>query len=410
MPLPLKIALRYLFSKKSHSAINAISSVSVCGVAVATMAMICTLSVYNGFQGLIASLYSDINPQIEITAKFGKTIDTAAPEIAALQSLDGITAVTPVVEDNALAVFGERQMPVVLKGVPDNYQNVSGLRKALIDGNIAVGDTTFPHAVIGVGIANNLKVGGGFQSPMELYTPKRRAKVNMIDPMSSFNRGEVLCSGVFSVSQPEYDDKIMFIPIAVSRQLFDYTTEATSIEIKLAPEVNENKAKSRISELLGDTYNVKDRIEQQSQAFSMMQIEKWITFEILSFVLIIAAFNIVGSVSMLIIDKRDNINTLYNMGADSKLISRVFFTEGCLISAIGAAAGLVIGLALSLVQEHFGLLKMGDTFVVEAYPVKVMWTDIIAVIFIVSIVGIAAAWYPVKYLNSRILKFKGEEI
>ncbi|MEG1573921.1 MAG: FtsX-like permease family protein [Bacteroidales bacterium] len=410
MPLSFKIAIRYLFSKKSHSSINAISAVSVCGVAVATMAMICTLSVYNGFQEVIATLYSDINPQIEITAKEGKTIDTAISQIAALSEKDWIASVTPIIEDEALAVFGERQIPVTLKGVPDNYERVSGLNKALIDGCVAVGDTALSYAVIGVGVANNLQVGSGFMSPIELYTPRRKAKINMIDPMSSFNKGEVFCSGVFSVSQPEYDDKIIFVPINICRELFDYTTEASSLEIKLISGTNERQAKNDISELLGDGYSVKNRIEQQSQAFSMMQIEKWITLEILSFVLLIAAFNIVGSVSMLIIDKRDNINTLYNMGADSGLISKIFFAEGCLISAIGAAIGLIIGLGISLVQEHFGLLKMGDTFIVEAYPVKVIWTDIFAVIFIVSLIGFAAAWYPVKYLNSRTLKFKGQEI
>lgn len=404
MSLSLKIAVRYIFSKKSHTAINAISWVAVCGVAVSAMAMICVLSVYNGFNRLITSLYTDIDPQIEITSVKGKTLDTTLPVIDSLRFVEGVAAVVPVIADNALAVGQGGQVPVTVKGVPRYYASVSGLENTILDGCIAFSDTVVSYAVLGVGVANRIKVGGGFSSPVELYTPRRLARVNMLNPSSSFNREEVFCSGVFSVSQPEYDDKFVFVPIETAKKLFDYTTEATALELRLEPGAGEDVVKGRVSALLGDGYNVKNLFEQQAEAFSMMQIEKWITFAILAFVMMIAAFNIVGSVSMLIIDKRPNVKTLYSLGADYSLISRIFLVEGFLVSAAGTVAGVVAGLLLSAVQEHFGILTMGDSFIVEAYPVKVIWSDVLAVAVVVMAIGFAAAWYPVRYLTRRKLK------
>lgn len=404
MSLSLKIAVRYLFSKKSHTAINAISWVAVCGVAVSAMAMVCVLSVYNGFNLLITSLYTDIDPQIEITPVLGKTLDTESPAVDSLRLIDGVAAVVPVVSDNALALGQGGQIPVTVKGVPDFYASVSGIGNTLLDGCLAFEDTLVSYTVLGVGVANAIKVGGGFSSPVELYAPRRMARVNMLNPSSSFNKTEVFCSGVFSVSQPEYDDKFVFVPIREARWLFDYTTEATSIELRLSDGADTESVKKQAAALLGDGFSVKDIFEQQAEAFSMMKIEKWITFAILAFVMMIAAFNIVGSVSMLIIDKRPNVKTLYSLGADYPLISRIFLVEGFLVSAAGTVAGVVAGLLLSAVQEHFGLLTMGDSFIVEAYPVKVVWSDVAAVTAVVLAIGFAAAWYPVRYLTRRRLK------
>lgn len=401
MLLPLKIAVRYLFSKKSHSAINAISIVSVCGVAIATMAMICTLSVYNGFEELITSLYSELDPQIEIRSKSGKTLQSDASEIEKLIYIDGVEAVTPVIEDNALALFAGKQQPVTIKGVPQNYSSVNGIDKALIDGVTHFSD--FLTAVIGVGVSNSLMVAPYFQSPIYLYAPKRKGKVNMVNPATSFNTSSVYCTGVFSISQPEYDDKFVYVPISIAKSLFDYTTEATLLEIKVNDETAVERVKLEIENLLGEGYQVKNRIEQKSEAFSMMAIEKWVTFFMLIFVLVISAFNIVSSVSMLIIDKSNNIKTLHNIGANNILITKIFFYQGVLISFIGAMIGVVFGLTLSLVQQHYGLLRMGANFIVEYYPVKVVWNDIFIVIAVVVLVGVLIAWYPVKYINSRVI-------
>ena len=401
MLLPLKIAVRYLFSKKSHSAINAISIVSVCGVAIATMAMICTLSVYNGFEELITTLYSELDPQIEIRSKSGKTLQTDAPEIEKLIYIDGVEAVTPVIEDNALALFAGKQQPVTIKGVPQNYSSVNGIDKALIDGVTHFSDSL--TAVIGVGVSNSLMVAPYFQSPIYLYAPKRKGKVNMVNPSTSFNTSSVYCTGVFSISQPEYDDKLVYVPISIAKSLFDYTTEATLLEIKINDNAVVENVKQEIENLLGEGYQVKNRIEQKSEAFSMMAIEKWVTFFMLIFVLVISAFNIVSSVSMLIIDKSNNIKTLHNIGANNTLITKIFFYQGVLISFIGAMVGVLFGLTLSLVQQHYGLLRMGANFIVEYYPVRVVWSDIFIVITVVVLVGILIAWYPVKYINSRVI-------
>lgn len=401
MLLSLKIALRYLFSKKSHSAINAVSVVSVCGVAVATMAMICTLSVYNGFEELISSLFSEIDPQIEVRAKTGKTLQTTSPEVEKLFSIDGVEAVTPVIEDNALALFGENQLPVLIKGVPQNYSSVNSIDKALIDGKTSF-DASLPCAVIGVGVSNSLRVGPYFTSPIYLYAPKRMSKVNLINPASSFNTSQVYCTGVFSISQPESDDRVVYIPISVAKELFDYTTEATLLEIKVKDEGAVDKVKIEAQRVLGEGYVLKNRIEQKSEAYSMMAIEKWITFLILIFVLVISAFNIIASVLMLIIDKQNNIKTLHNIGASEKFIARIFFNQGVLISFIGAVIGVVVGLALSLLQQHYGLLRMGANFVVEYYPVKVIWSDLFLVIAVVVVIGLLIAIFPMKYINSRL--------
>ena len=402
MFLSLKIAIRYLFSKKSHSAINAVSAVSVCGVAVATMAMICTLSVYNGFEEIISMLYSEIDPQIEVRAAIGKTLQTNSPEIEKLYTIEGVEAVTPVIEDNALAIFGENQLPVVIKGVPQNYSSVANINDALIDGTTAFADT-IPRTVIGVGVSNNLRVAPRFISPIYLYAPKRMSKVNLVNPASSFNTSQVYCSGVFSISQPEYDDRTIYVPISVARKLFDYTTEATLLEIKVSDDSKVDAIKAQAATILGDKYVLRNRMEQKSEAFSMMAIEKWITFFMLIFVLVISAFNIIASVAMLIIDKQNNIKTLHNIGASEKLIARIFYNQGVLISFIGAVIGVVLGLILSLLQQHYGLLRMGANFIVEYYPVKVVWSDIFIVIAVVVLVGVLIAWYPVKYINSRVI-------
>ena len=403
MLLSLKIAIRYLFSKKSHTAINAVSIVSVCGVAIATMAMICTLSVYNGFEEIISSLYSEIDPHLEVRAKAGKTLDTTALEVKLLTEIQGVEAVTPVVEDNALAIYGNKQQPVVIKGVPANYSSVNNIDDALIDGETMFADS-IPYAVIGVGISNTLMVAPHFLSPIYLYAPKRKAKVNLINPSTSFNTRQVYCSGVFSISQSESDNKFVYVPIDVAKQLFDYTTEATLLEIKVADERNVGSIKKEVQKILGEEYVVKDRIEQKSEAFSMMAIEKWITFFMLLFVLIISAFNIIASVSMLIIDKKENIKTLHNLGGKESFITKIFFNQGVLISFIGAVIGVLLGLFLSLMQQHFGILKMGANFIVEYYPVKVIWSDVLLVMTVVVAIGVLIAWIPVKYINSKLIK------
>ncbi|WP_294177926.1 FtsX-like permease family protein [uncultured Coprobacter sp.] len=409
MSLSLKIAIRYLFSKKSHSAINIISMVSICGVAVTTMALICTLSVYNGFQDLIASLYSSLDPQIKITPATGKTLSLQDPSIKSLTEWQEIDAIAPVIEENALLIYQNRQMPVLLKGVPDNYTRVSNIDSILLDGNFFLKDSIANYATIGVGVANRLEVGAHYVYPLFVYTPKRKAKVNLANPSNAFNEDRMFATAVFSVNQPEYDDQMVIVPLDMATKLFDYSHQASALEIKLKPGTNEKRTISSLSEHLGEDYLVKDRMMQQETSFRMMQIEKWMTFLILAFILMIATFNVIGSLSMLIIDKQNDIKTLQNLGADEKLISRIFLTEGWLISAIGAGTGLIAGIFLCWLQQEYGLLRLGQTsgaFIVDAYPIHLLWTDAFAVLAIVTLLGFPAAWYPVKYLRNKWLRTK----
>ena len=406
MGLSSTIAWRYLFSKKSHSAINIISMVSVCGVALAKMALICTLSVYNGFQELIASLYSTLDPDIKIEPIKGKTFDISDTLFTDISKWENIEVWSPVLEENVLLVYRDKQMPALMKGVSDNFGQLTEIDKILLDGNFMLRDSIVGYATIGVGIANQLEAGARFVHPLQFYTPKRNVRVNMVNPAASFNEGNLFVAAVFSVNQQEYDDQMVIVPLDFARKILDYTTEVSAIEIKLKPGADISGMISHLKEVLGDSYTVKDRMMQQEDSFRMMQIEKWMTFLILAFILMIATFNVIGSLSMLIIDKKENILTLQSMGADDRLISKIFLTEGCLISAIGAVIGLVLGITLCLLQQHFGLLRLGEgtgAFVVDAYPVELMWVDVIAVMGIVSLLGFLSAWYPVRYMRSKLL-------
>ena len=406
MGLSSTIAWRYLFSKKSHSAINIISMVSVCGVALTTMALICTLSVYNGFQELIASLYSTLDPDIKIEPIKGKTFDISDTLFTDISKWENIEVWSPVLEENVLLVYRDKQMPALMKGVSDNFGQLTEIDKILLDGNFMLRDSIVGYATIGVGIANQLEAGARFVHPLQFYTPKRNVRVNMVNPAASFNEGNLFVAAVFSVNQQEYDDQMVIVPLDFARKILDYTTEVSAIEIKLKPGADISGMISHLKEVLGDSYTVKDRMMQQEDSFRMMQIEKWMTFLILAFILMIATFNVIGSLSMLIIDKKENILTLQSMGADDRLISKIFLTEGCLISAIGAVIGLVSGITFCLLQQHFGLLRLGEgtgAFVVDAYPVELMWVDVIAVMGIVSLLGFLSAWYPVRYMRSKLL-------
>ncbi len=399
MKLPLQIALRYLFSKKSHSAINTISIISVCGVAVATMALICTLSVYNGFQELISSLYSTLDPQVKIEPIRGKTFDLQSDAIDSLAQWEEIAVFSPTIEDNALIAYRGKQMAIRLKGVSDTYAQLTQIDSILYDGTFQLRDSVVSYATLGVGVANEIGAGARYVYPLQVYAPKRKARVNMANPAASFNRSTLYNTAVFGVNQADYDGQLVIAPIDVARNLFDYTTEVTAIELKLNEGVNIDKTIAKIEKCLGDDYVVKNRLMQQENSYRMMQVEKWMTFLILAFILMIASFNVVGSLSMLIIDKQANIRTLRSLGADNRMVQQIFLLEGWLISAIGAGGGLLLGVLLCLLQQEFGLISLGHaagTFVVDAYPVRVAWLDIAVVALVVTLLGFLASWYPVR--------------
>lgn len=406
MNFPFYIARRYLFSKKSHNAINIISMVSVAGVVVATIALVCALSVYNGFNDLVSTLFSSFDPQLKLTPRSGKVFDPAAPGIEQIKALPEVAFVSEVLQDNALVRYRDRQVVATVKGVDDRFGALVSIDSILIDGRFALREDVVDYATLGVGLASALGVNAGFVSPLEIYAPKRDEKVNLSNPASSFQVEYAYTGGVFCINQQVYDENFMLVPLALARALFRYENEVSALEIKLKEGANVSAVKKEIQQLAGAAFRVEDRHEQQQASFKMMQVEKWMTFLILSFILAIALFNVVGSLSMLMIEKQEDVRTLRNMGAGDALIRRIFLFEGWMISGFGALIGIGIGLALCLLQQELGLIKLGQTagaFIIDAYPVRVEAADLLTVFVTVLTIGFLAAWYPVRYLGKRWL-------
>ena len=390
MNLPLKIAARYLRSKKAHSAVNIISIISIGGVAVTTAAMVCVLSVFNGFRGMITDRLSMLDPQIAITATKGKTINDADSVIQVIKTVPGVQMALPVIEDNALAIFADFQMPIRLKGVPDDYARINDIKSAIVDGDFILRDDVSHYAVIGAGPAVKLNARPGYLRMIQLYAPRRLGRVNINDPMNAFTADSVFTGGVFQLQQKNYDEDLVFVHIDLARELFDYSTEATQIEIKLAPDANEQQVMKQLNAMLGAGYTVKNRLMQQAESYKLVNMEKWITFLLLVFILIIATFNVISALSLLIIEKDESISTLRNLGASQKQITRIFVLEGWLIALIGAGIGIVLGLILCLCQQAFGWLKLSadaSAVIIQAYPVQVQWTDVVIVFALVALIG-----------------------
>lgn len=406
MNFPFYIARRYLFSKKSHNAINIISMVSVCGVVVATIALVCALSVYNGFNDLVSTLFSSFDPELKITPRTGKVFDPTTQQMEQVKKMPEVASFCDVLQDNALVRYKERQGVATIKGVDDNFGQLSQIDSVLVDGEFKLSDEVANYATLGIGLASSLGINAGFVSPIEIYAPKRDEKVNLSNPASSFNQEYAFIGAVFCINQQMYDEEYMLVPISLARSLFRYDKEVSAIELRLVDGANVSAVSRDIKEILGDDYLVKDRFEQQAASFKMMQVEKWMTFLILSFILAIALFNVVGSLSMLMIEKQGDVRTLRNMGVDDRLIRHIFLIEGWMISAFGALIGVVIGLVLCLLQQELGLIKLGQNagaFIINAYPVRVAAGDIATVFITVLTIGFLAAWYPVHYLGRKWL-------
>ena len=399
------IARRYLFSKKSHNAINVISTISVCGIAIATMAMVSVLSIFNGFGGIVEGMFSAFDPDLKITVKEGKVFDYDTPEFQKALQLQGIQMISESLEENALFMFDESQVPVLMKGVSVEFRLMADMEKLLLHGSFRLREDVVDYTTLGSGLAMVLGARPGFIDPIEIYAPKRNVRVNLANPATAFTKGYVYIGGVFSLNSPEYDEQMAIVPIQLARDLFGYDNEVTSLDIKLGPGVSPGKVKREIERILGDDFLVEDRYEQQRESYRMMQIEKWVTFLILAFILLIAVFNVVGSLSMLIVEKQDDIKSLQHMGASDQLISRIFLYEGWLITFIGIIAGIVMGLALCLLQQHFGLLRLSDTpgaYIIDAYPVIVEIADIVIVFAVVSLIGLLTVLYPVNNLRKKL--------
>ncbi len=401
MNLPFYIAKRYLISKKSHNAINIISGVSVAGVGIGTMALIVVLSAFNGLSHLVESLYNSFDADIEITVKQGKTFNPNTVEFQSLKKTDGIAHYSEIIEGNALLKYNEKQCVATIKGVGSDFMKMSSFDTLVGEGSFNLEKN---NIVIGKGISNILQTGpDDAYTAISIYAPKR-GKVNTFDAEGGLNELKAYSAGAFSIND-EFDYKYVIMNINKARELFDYTSEVTSIEMSLKPNANPEKVQQQITTLLGNKYEIKNRHQQNAMLYKTLKSEKLWTFLILVFILIIATFNVIGSLTMLIIEKKKDITILHNMGADSQLVRKIFLVEGLLITLIGAALGLILGTFICWLQIKFSLIRFTAGYVVDAYPIKLEATDFVMVFGVVLLIGFLAAWYPVRIFTKKHLVF-----
>ena len=409
MNFPFYIARRYLFSKKSTHAINVISLISVLGVAVATMALVVVLSGFNGFSDLVASFFTNFDPQLKIEATKGKAMPADDPLLVKVKHLPDVEVATECVQDQALAVYHDKQDMVTVKGVEDNFDSLTHISNILYgDGDFTLHVANLQYGVIGIRLAQDLGTGVTWQDYLQIYAPQREGQYDASNPTNAFVKDSLVSPGaLFQVKQSKYDQGYIITSIDFARRIFNRQGEITSLELRMKPGVDIDNAKEEIQAMLGDKYKVLDRYEQQADTFNIMRIEKLFAYVFLTFILMVACFNIIGSLSMLIIDKKNDVITLRNLGATNGQIRRIFLFEGRMISAAGAVIGIVLGLILCWLQQTYGLVQLGDqagNFVVNAYPISVHPEDILLIFLTVILVGWLSVWYPVRYMSRKLTK------
>ena len=408
MNFPLYVAKRYLFSKKSTHVINVISGISVAGVAVATMAMVVTLSVFNGFHDLVASLFTSFDPEIKVVPVKGKMMPEDDPVLQKMEGTEGVWVVSKCFEDNALATYGDRQVMVNVKGVDDNFAELVDIENILYgEGRFRLQAAGLQFGIPGINLAAQMGTGAYWNDYLKIYAPRREGQLDMANPTTGFVQDSLLSTGlVFAVKQSLYDDNYILTSLPFARNLFDGQGMITSMEIKVRPGFDAAALKDKLKDAAGSRYKVLDRYEQQHDTFKIMEIEKFIAYIFLTFILVVACFNIIGSLSMLIIDKKKDVATLRSLGASDNLIIRIFLFEGRMITIAGAITGIILGLILCLLQQQYGFVSLGSesgSFVVDAYPVSVHVWDIITIFITVTAVGFISARYPVRYFAKKIL-------
>lgn len=408
MNFPFFIARRYLFSKKSTHVINVISSISVIGVAVATMALVIVLSVFNGFHDLVASLFTSFDPQLKVVPVEGKTAPSDDPILTQIRLLPEVDVATETVEDQALAIYQGKQAMVKIKGVEDNFSELSHITDILYgDGTYSLHAANLEYGILGIRLAQTMGIGAQWDGYLKIYAPKKEGQLDLSNPGEGFVADSLNSPGVlFSVRQSKYDKNYIVTSIAFARNLFGQQGMLSDLEIRLKEGSNLNAVKAEMQKIAGSKYKVLDRFEQQEDTFKIMSIEKLMAYIFLTFILIVACFNIIGSLSMLIIDKKNDVVTLRNLGANDKQITRVFLFEGRMIAVIGAVIGIGLGLLLCLLQQQYGFVRLGESegsFIVDAYPVSVHYTDVAIIFVTVIAVGWLAVWYPVRALSKRLL-------
>ena len=408
MNFPFFIARRYLFSKKSTHVINVISSISVIGVAVATMALVIVLSVFNGFHDLVASLFTSFDPQLKVVPVEGKTAPSDDPILTQIRLLPEVDVATETVEDQALAIYDGKQAMVKIKGVDDNFAELSHITDILYgEGSFSLHAANLEYGILGIRLAQTLGIGAQWDGYLKIYAPQKEGQLDLSNPGEGFVADSLNSPGVlFSVRQSKYDKNYIVTSIAFARNLFGQQGMLSDLEIRLKEGSDLNAVKAEMQKIAGTKYKVLDRFEQQEDTFKIMSIEKLMAYIFLTFILVVACFNIIGSLSMLIIDKKNDVVTLRNLGANDKQITRVFLFEGRMIAVIGAVIGIGLGLLLCLLQQQYGFVRLGESegsFIVDAYPVSVHYTDVAIIFVTVIAVGWLAVWYPVRALSKRLL-------
>ncbi|MBQ2124027.1 MAG: ABC transporter permease [Bacteroidaceae bacterium] len=408
MSLSLKIALRYLISKKSHNAINIISALSMGGIALATMAMVCTMSVFNGFRNVVESLYTTFDPELKVTPTIGKYISENDSILNLLRNHESVVSATNVLEEHALILFEGHPLIVTLKGVEDNYTHTTHINSILR----GTGDTLLlrnGEQFFGVpGLALARYIAGSINyGTLQMCAPKKGERINIANPTESFNVDYLTSANqAFVVNQEKYDEHYFLTHINFTQRLFDQEGKLSSLELRLQPNASATTVQHELQQIAGHHFNIQNRLEQQANVYNVMNIEKLMAYLFLSFILLITTFNIVGSLSMLIIEKRLDMNTLHNLGATPNIIHKIFLLEGCLIALIGAFIGCILGLCLCIGQQEFGWLKFGNgdgMFLLDVYPVSIAFSDLIIILLTVFIVSSISIWWPVRYLTRRLL-------
>jgi ABC-type lipoprotein release transport system permease subunit len=402
--LAWRIAARYLFGAKSHHAINAITWVAACGVAIITTALICTLSVYNGFEELVGRLCSNFDPELRIEATQGKHLSDPTRVATVLDAQAGVASYDASVEETVLLSYNGRQIPAQLKGVDEHFRDVSRIDSIMRSGTFTLRDPVADYAVMGVGLAAQLGIGAGFVRPFTVYTPRRSGRIDLMRPDDAFMEGTLFCGGTFAVEQVEYDDHVLVTSLDFARRLLGDSSLVTAYEVRLQEGAEVDRVQRQLTDALGGDYRLLNRMEQQADSYKIMQIEKWITFLIILFILLIASFNVIGALSILIIDKEAETRILLTLGADARLVRRIFVLEGLLISGSGAVVGLALGVVLCLLQEHYGLISLGngsDMFIIDSYPVSLHLGDIVTTALCVFAIGLLATLYPMRVLRRQ---------
>ncbi len=399
----LLISRRYLFAHKSQNAINVISAISALGVLVATAAIVIVLSVFNGLNGLVSHLFGNFDPDVKIEAAEGKSFALDSAIVSVLNSDPSVAAWAEVVQDNALVRYGKRQVPATVMGVAGNYNSVTSIDSIIVEGAFRPGE-----CLVGAVLADQLGVSSSaFVPSVVFYAPKRYGKINIANPQNSFSERVEKVGGTFMVQQVDYDANYILADLTLARDLLGYADdEVTSVSLRLADGTSPSAAVKSLSAKLGDDLVVKDKWMQHESFFKMMEVEKLMAFAILLFIALIAAFNIIGSMSMLIFEKQDSVETLRAMGADRSFITRIFLFEGWMLSVGGALLGLIVGILMVLAQERWGIVGFGgdESYIIDAYPVELNWLDVALVFVAVTLIAGLSAWYPVRAIVGRYFK------